>query len=103
MPSVSSNPVRRPPQQQRSERRLAGVLEVASDLIVEVGYEAATMTEIAERSGTSIGGLYHYFPDKKSIALSLLSLPSEGRHLSRDQATSLPPPPCQLPERMLPR
>jgi AcrR family transcriptional regulator len=73
MSSVSSNFVRRPPQQERSERRLAHFLQVASQLMREVGYDATTMTEIAERSGTSIGGLYHYFPDKNSIAIALLN------------------------------
>lgn len=29
------------------------------------------MTEIAERAGSSIGGLYRYFPDKKALALAL--------------------------------
>ena len=30
------------------------------------------MTAIAERAGSSIGALYSYFPDKKSIALALI-------------------------------
>jgi AcrR family transcriptional regulator len=30
------------------------------------------MTAIAERSGSGIGTLYHYFPDKQSIAFALL-------------------------------
>lgn len=30
------------------------------------------MTAIAERAGSSIGALYSYFPDKKSVALALL-------------------------------
>src|ERR1700761_7202348 len=80
MPSVSSTPkkaapakaVRRPPQQERSERTLATILGVASSLFAEVGFEATTMTAIATGSNTSIGGLYHYFPDKNSIVLALL-------------------------------
>ncbi|XWK75667.1 TetR family transcriptional regulator [Tunturiibacter lichenicola] len=31
------------------------------------------MTAIAERSGSGIGTLYHYFPDKQSMALALLT------------------------------
>lgn len=73
MSSVSSNAVRREPQQERSTRRLASFLDVAADLFVEVGFEAATMTAIAERSGASIGTLYHYFPDKRTIASALLN------------------------------
>jgi AcrR family transcriptional regulator len=47
-------------------------LEAAETLFAELGFEAATMTAIAERAGSSIGALYSYFPDKKSIALALL-------------------------------
>ena len=72
MSSILSNAVRVAPQQERSTRRLAGFLESAAELFVEVGYEAATMTAIAERSGSSIGALYNYFPDKQSIAFNLL-------------------------------
>jgi AcrR family transcriptional regulator len=73
MPSVSSNSIRVVPQQERSERRLAAFLDAAAELFAEVGYEATTMTGIAERSGSSIGALYNYFPDKQAIALTLLN------------------------------
>jgi AcrR family transcriptional regulator len=72
MSLISSNAVRVAPQQERSTRRLAGFLESAAELFVEVGYEATTMTAVAERSGSSIGALYNYFPDKPSIAFNLL-------------------------------
>src|SRR5271156_1353982 len=71
--SILSSPVRVAPQQDRSSRRLAGFLDAAAELFVEVGYEATTMTAIAERSGSSIGALYNYFPDKQAIALTLLN------------------------------
>jgi AcrR family transcriptional regulator len=73
MPSISSNPVRVSPQQERSTRRLAGILDAAAEIFVEVGYGAATVTAIAERSGSSIGALYNYFPDKQSIAHTLVN------------------------------
>jgi len=73
VPSISSNPVRVSPQQERSTRRLAGILDTAAKIFVEVGYEAATVTAIAERSGSSIGALYNYFPDKQSIAYTLVN------------------------------
>src|ERR1700678_2847809 len=72
MASVLSNPVRVAPQQKRSERRLAAFLDAAAALFAEVGYEATTMTAIAERSSSSIGALYNYFPDKQAVALTLL-------------------------------
>ncbi len=38
-----------------------------------MGFEATTMTAIAERSGSSIGALYNYFPDKQSVVFTLLN------------------------------
>lgn len=70
---ISSSSVRVAPQQERSARRLAGFLEAAAELFAEVGFEAATMQAIADRSGSSIGALYNYFPDKLSVASTLLS------------------------------
>jgi AcrR family transcriptional regulator len=48
-------------------------LNAAATLFAQNGFEAATMTKIAERSGASIGTLYHYFPDKQSVASALLN------------------------------
>jgi AcrR family transcriptional regulator len=72
MPSNLSNSIRVAPQQERSSHRLASFLNAAAELFVEVGYDATTMTAIAERSGSSIGALYNYFPDKQAVALTLL-------------------------------
>jgi AcrR family transcriptional regulator len=43
----------------------------AVGLIVERGYEAATMREIADRAGVSPGLLYKYFPGKQAVVLEL--------------------------------
>src|ERR1700722_15540209 len=72
MSSTLSNSIRVAPQQERSSRRLASFLDAAAELFAGVGYEATTMTAIAERSGSSIGALYNYFPDKQAVALTLL-------------------------------
>jgi AcrR family transcriptional regulator len=77
MSSVLSSSVRVAPQQQRSARRLAGFLETAAQLFAKVGFEAATMQAIADRSGSSIGALYNYFPDKQSVGATLLATYSE--------------------------
>ncbi len=70
--STSSTAVRTAPQQKRATRRLAAFLDAAAALFAEAGYEAVTMTAIAERSQSSIGALYNYFPDKQAIALTLM-------------------------------
>jgi AcrR family transcriptional regulator len=62
---------RRKPQQERAALRRAKFLEVAARLIGELGYEAVTMTAIAEQAGASIGTLYDYFPDKTAVAQAL--------------------------------
>jgi AcrR family transcriptional regulator len=67
---MSSLP-RRTPQQDRGERRVGEILDAASGLIAEVGYDAATLTAFAERAGSSIGALYQYFPNKEAIARAL--------------------------------
>lgn len=56
------------PQRSNGKLRVAAILEAAAALIAEKGYEGATMAEIAVRSGTKIGSLYRFFPNKESIA-----------------------------------
>lgn len=58
---------RRTPQQERGERRVAQLLEAAATVMAKMGYEATTMTAIAEQAGSSIGTLYQYFPDKDAV------------------------------------
>jgi AcrR family transcriptional regulator len=77
VPSISSNSIRVAPQQERSARRLAAFLEAAEALFAEHGFEAATMQAIADRSSSSIGALYNYFPDKQAVAVTLLRKYSE--------------------------
>ena len=71
--SISSSSVRVAPKQERSARRLAGFLQAAAELFSEIGFEATTMQGIADRSNSSIGALYNYFPDKQSVAATLIS------------------------------
>jgi AcrR family transcriptional regulator len=62
---------RRQPQQERGERRVEEILDAAAAVIAEVGVEAATTNAIAERAGSSVGSLYHFFPNKEAIVLGL--------------------------------
>ena len=72
--SVPSRPIeapRRIPQQKRGERRVEALLNAAASVITDAGYDAATMAEIAERAGASIGSLYQFFPNKESVTEAL--------------------------------
>lgn len=50
---------------------MEAILVAADQVITEKGYEAATMTEIATRSCSSIGAVYQYFPNKEALGVAL--------------------------------
>jgi AcrR family transcriptional regulator len=58
---------RRVPTQERSKKRVERIIEAASHVFAEEGYEAATMEGIAARAETSIGSIYQFFPNKLSL------------------------------------
>ncbi|HEV2423812.1 MAG TPA: TetR/AcrR family transcriptional regulator [Terriglobia bacterium] len=62
---------RRIPQQPRGERRVASLLRAAAAVLADTGYAAATMSAIAERSNSSIGSLYQFFPSKEAVVEAL--------------------------------
>ena len=59
------------PQQERAARRVDALLKAAAEVLAERGLEVATMTEIAERAGASIGAVYQYFPNKDALMNAL--------------------------------
>ncbi|MDX1498158.1 MAG: TetR/AcrR family transcriptional regulator [Salinisphaeraceae bacterium] len=63
--------MRRKPQQQRSEKMLQLILDGALDAVARYGIEAVTTRHIAERSGISVGTLYHYFSNKDDVFTAL--------------------------------
>src|SRR5260221_13737802 len=65
---------RRIPIQERGEQRVARLLEAAAAIFSEVGYDAATMRDIAERAGASIGSLYQFFPNQGVVARAIKTL-----------------------------
>ncbi len=73
------------PQRNNGKRRVASILEAAATVIDEKGYEATTMAEIAERSGTKIGSLYRFFQNKESVADTLLEAGREYMVVAFDQ------------------
>lgn len=61
----------RAPQQERGQRRVEQILDAAEQVFVEQGVGAATMQMIADRAGSSVGSLYHFFPHKDAIVEAL--------------------------------
>lgn len=76
--SQQNNPLRRQPQQKRSQERVEKILDAAAIVFNEVGFETATTHAIAARANTAIGSLYQFFPDKLAIFNAL-----ELRHVDR--------------------
>jgi TetR/AcrR family transcriptional regulator, cholesterol catabolism regulator len=64
----------------RNDRRKA-ILAVARKLFSEKGYHGASLGDIAEQAGLSVGLIYYVFPKKEDI---LLGLVQEGSILYRE-------------------
>jgi AcrR family transcriptional regulator len=53
------------------DERVSTILQAASEIVMESGVEAATITAIANRSGVSRQWLYDFFPDVNAIFAAL--------------------------------
>lgn len=51
----------------RYDRRLNEILEYATDVFYERGYEGASMRDLSRYSGMSLAGLYYYFESKEKL------------------------------------
>src|SRR5689334_16420934 len=70
--ATSTTPVqRRVPRQERSRRRVEGLLDAAERIVVERGVDALTTRDIAEAAGVPVASLYQYFSDKEDVLLAL--------------------------------
>lgn len=63
---------------QRGHARVEVLLAAAAEVFAEKGYDAATMTAIAERAASSIGSLYQFFPTKPGVAQALITLQAQA-------------------------
>ena len=51
----------------RFDRRLAEILEHATEVFCEKGYDGASMRDLSRATGISLAGLYHYFDSKERL------------------------------------
>ena len=54
-------------QDTRFDRRLAEILDFATEVFAEKGYEGASMRDLSRLSGISLAGLYYYFDSKEKL------------------------------------
>ena len=60
-------PVSPTPHDSRFDRRLAEILDYATEVFAEKGYEGASMRDLSRLSGISLAGLYYYFESKEKL------------------------------------
>ncbi|MCM1053996.1 MAG: TetR/AcrR family transcriptional regulator [Bacteroides sp.] len=57
---------------EKGNKRKAEIRLTTKSLILEKGYSAVTMTDVAERMGLSAGGLYYHYHSVEEILLDLI-------------------------------
>ncbi len=62
---------RKAPTQERAKATVSAILEAGSQVLGRYGFADSTTDRIAKRAGVSIGTLYQYFPNKRSILHAL--------------------------------
>lgn len=79
------------------DERMNHILSAATDTIARLGYEKASMRELAKASGVSLAGLYHYFDGKERI-LFLIQFRAFGSLLNnlREKICGVDDPEAQL-------
>ncbi|MCU1546947.1 MAG: transcriptional regulator, TetR family protein [Homoserinimonas sp.] len=80
--------IRTEPSQERSANRVTLLLDSAAAIIAERGIEGLTTTEVATRAGSSVGVVYRYFPNIRSL---LQALATRNLHVYLERLQSLLP------------
>jgi AcrR family transcriptional regulator len=63
---------RKSPVQERSSATVEAILQATIQVLLKEGKERLTTTRVAARAGVSVGTLYQYFPNKKSLLQAVL-------------------------------
>jgi AcrR family transcriptional regulator len=79
---LSTLSVRAEPVQQRSAERITNLLDAAAELIDQSGIDGLTTSDVATRSGSSVGVVYRYFPNIQSL-LKALAARNKERFMAR--------------------
>jgi AcrR family transcriptional regulator len=63
---------RKQPVQRRSTATVTAILDATIQVLTAIGKERLTTTRVAQRAGVSVGTLYQYFPNKRSLLQAAL-------------------------------
>ena len=64
---TTRSPFFKPPQQSRSQETLDRILDAAEQVLAEKAFGEATLAEIMERAGVTVGAFYRRYPDKNAL------------------------------------
>lgn len=78
---------RRIPRQERSRQTVERILDAATRVLGERGYDGASTNRIAGEAGISNGSLYQYFPNKDAIVVAVLDRFAD--HLAEQLGTQI--------------
>jgi AcrR family transcriptional regulator len=67
MPRRAQTEPRKIPQQKRAQATVDAIVEAATRICREAGYEATNVNDVARVAGVSVGSLYQYFPSKEAL------------------------------------
>jgi AcrR family transcriptional regulator len=56
----------------KGERTSRAIIDAAYDLIVERGYAATSMRQIADKAGLALGSIYNHFPSKEEVFVAVI-------------------------------
>ena len=70
--TISALKPRKTPVQARAEVTVEAICEATIQVLLSHGAERLTTTRVAERAGVSVGTLYQYYPNKRSLLFAVL-------------------------------
>ena len=79
---------RKHPRQARSRMTVTAILDATAHILISEGYGGMNTNRVAEKAGVSIGSLYQYFPDKKSLLAALRQRHAEQMKACLQEAMS---------------
>ncbi|MGC1375369.1 MAG: TetR/AcrR family transcriptional regulator [Anaerolineales bacterium] len=56
----------------KRERTRQAILDAAYSLVIEQGYAATSMRQVAERAGLALGSIYNHFPSKGDVFRTII-------------------------------
>jgi AcrR family transcriptional regulator len=68
------------PTQRRSEQRVKLILDTASSILIQEGYERLNTNYLAERCSIPVSSIYQYFKNKEEIVARILEIRREERN-----------------------